>query len=306
VFDTLLERTAWERLEPAGLLYSPTCPVCRERIKAFSGYYVKQDDRYRPRSVEQRLLTRVAINRRRMVAEEGLLYSPYVLSEAMQQDQKGEDGIPRYAPTRFVGQVRNLPDGWKARLEAVDGVGGRNNSGLGWVRLWLEPLEEGGDLTERLRQFNEHLARVWQVFHGLGAPPDAPAQPDRLYFSLDLQADAVLRTADELPAMVYDAEMLKADTGLEAELVRSYASYRYGGGWNAAWGLPKPAHVVTRMGSVYLFRVADDLGYAALANVLRPLEKRGIGELRAEGFGQFRICDEFHLVRRGPNVNNRD
>ena len=76
--------------------------------------------------------------------------------------------------------------------------------------------------------------------------------------------------------MVFDAEMLRGATRIEAKLMRSYASYSYSGGWQSAWGLPKPAQVLTRAGSEYVFRVEDGLtpaDYQALAE----LELRSVG-----------------------------
>jgi CRISPR-associated protein Csx10 len=56
------------------------------------------------------------------------------------------------------------------------------------------------------------------------------------------------------------------------------------------------------MSSVYVYhtpRRADD---ETLVNALRELEDRGVGDRRKEGFGQVRVCDEFHLQIQKSNA----
>ena len=94
--------------------------------------------------------------------------------------------------------------------------------------------------------------------------------------------------------MVLTAPMLQEMTGCDThvELVRSFASYDYVGGWNAAWGLPKEIDLITRMGSVFVFYTSEIDSWIP---VLKTLEKVGIGRRREEGFGQILICGPFHL-----------
>ncbi len=312
VFDTLIDRLCWETLEPAGLVYHPSCPVCRERVEAYGGFYTRHAhgdhaDHYHKREVDQRLLTRVAINRRRMVAEDGLLYSPYVISEVVEQDkdklpqEDGQNGKPRYQPTAFVGHVWGLPEDWESKLESLTAVGGRTSRGLGHVTIQAEKVAASASQAEavkgRIDALDQEIKEAWKDYQKLGGNGNGK---QGCYFTLTLRSDAVLRTPQGLPTMVFDRELLQAATGIEAELVRSYASYHYGGGWQSAWGLPKPAQVLTRAGSVYVYRVGGDLApdaYAALAE----LERRGIGELTPEGYGQVRVADAFHLKRRQTN-----
>jgi CRISPR-associated protein Csx10 len=79
----------------------------------------------------------------------------------------------------------------------------------------------------------------------------------------------------------------------------AYSSYDYRSGWNAAWGLQKDVELMTNMGSVYLFSTTQPgTWYKPLAQ----LESRGVGDRVSEGFGQIRVCDEFHLVFRERGV----
>jgi CRISPR-associated protein Csx10 len=114
-------------------------------------------------------------------------------------------------------------------------------------------------------------------------------------FTINLLSDAILFEQGWLPTNELSAEMLKDLTGIDARLVRSFTTTTTVGGWNVSWQRPKPTAVATTMGSVFVFQVTGkltDAHYMALAR----LEQDGIGERRAEGYGQIRICDEFHLL----------
>lgn len=291
VFDTLIDRLCWEMLQPRGLVYALCCPTCDGRLERFSGFYYVEDGRYKRSSVSQRLLTRVALNRRRGVAEDQLLYSPSVLAEAR-----------RGCPTTFVGEVyvNGAAEELEEALKQVRYLGGGSSRGLGRVELKVEPVEdEGGSVTDRVEAFNEAVKGSWERYEKL-APcnPQPKHNPDEgTFFTLGLMADAILRDGWR-PTMVLTTEMLKEATGIADDslvLVRSYAGYGYRGGWNAVWELPKVTEVIASMGSVYVYWTADiDKWLPALAK----LEVHGLGGRRAEGFGRMQVCDEFHLIRR--------
>ena len=311
VFDTLIERFCWEMLQPSAFVYSPNCPVCRGRVEAYKGFYVRHNHgdygaHYHKRDVDQRLLTRVAINRRRMVAEDGLLYSPFVISQTIELDKRerdkkaGENEEPTHTQTRFVGHVWGLPQDYTDKLKTIATLGGSSSRGLGHVTIEAEIVPENGQhwqtIRERVEVLDAEIGEVWKLFRKSGGRDIAK---EGIYFTIGLWADAVLHTRDGLPTMVFDAEMLKDATGIAATLVRSYASYGYSGGWQSAWGLPKPAEVLARCGSVYVFRAEEltEADYRALA----ALEIAGIGARTTEGYGQVRVSDAFHLKRRELN-----
>jgi len=291
VFDTLIERLCWEILQPRGLVYAPRCPTCDGRLERFSGFYYMEDGRYRRSSVSQRLLTRVALNRRRGVAEDRLLYSPSVLTEAR-----------RGCPTTFVGEVyvNGAVEVLEEALRQVRYLGGGSSRGLGRVELKVERVESAeGGTADRVETFNEAVKESWEHYKKL-APrnPQPKHNPhDGAFFTLGLMADAVLRDGWR-PTTVLTAGMLKEVTGIADDslvLVRSYAGYGYRGGWNAVWRLPKVTEVIASMGSVYVYWTADiEKWLPALAK----LEEHGLGARRAEGFGRVRVCDEFHLIKR--------
>ncbi|NJN19622.1 MAG: hypothetical protein HC822_26965 [Oscillochloris sp.] len=98
-FDTLIARLCLEQLQPAGL------PPGLARDDAAEGFYTIRDNEIQTRDVTQRVLTRVAINRRRGTAEDQRLYSPLVINEA-QFDCQAE----ALRPTRFLGSLELPPD----------------------------------------------------------------------------------------------------------------------------------------------------------------------------------------------------
>lgn len=306
-FDTLLDRFCWEELSPAGLVYNPVCPKCAHRVDRFSGFYVEHNDHgpHSPhrhlRRVSQRLLTRVAINRRRGVAEDGMLYSPWVMVEAVEPD--GPHAPPKdrreraeerdWPPATFLATIAGADDHTVKSLIEITAVGGGSSQGLNQVQIRVVPasMESADVVRRRVEDFNRKLQWTWEGYRALGRQEGKP--PEGLFFALTLQAEGIFRQDDGRPAVApSEAELGLAST---VSLVRCETATSYGGGWNAAWGLPKPAELRVAMGGVYLFHApqgltADDYGALARCQVY------GIGRRRAEGFGQVRVCDEFHLT----------
>lgn len=113
--------------------------------------------------------------------------------------------------------------------------------------------------------------------------------------TVNLISDAILLRDGWLPTHELSADMLREMTGIDAMLLRSFTTTRIVGGWQALWQRPKTTHIAVRYGSLYVFETTHALTddhYAALER----LERDGIGERRTEGFGQIRICDDFHLI----------
>jgi CRISPR-associated protein Csx10 len=284
VFDTLIDRLCWEELRPSGLVYRPVCPICGGRLDAFGGFYIRRNGRYELVGARQRLLTRVALNRRRGVAEDELLYWPSVLAEGVFIGGLWSDGIAE--------EVKRVLDGKTIYL------GGGSSRGLGRCQVTVLEDSLADDLPDRIEEFNKALKERWELYNRLTPLEKRRPWPGNGFFVLDLQADAILKRDGWLPTTVIDEAMLKDATGVKDDslkLMRSYAGLGYRGGWQNAWGLPKETEAVATMGSVYVFWT-EDLGrwQAALAD----LEALGIGHRRTEGFGRVRVCDEFHLILR--------
>lgn len=323
--DALYARVCWEQQQPAALIYAPADSNGRAWESAERAFYTLEQADHTPfvdsdphsarvvtREVAQRVLTRVAINRRRGTAEEGRLYSPLVLSEVMVNRDNA------LVPTRFLGSIV-VPDGNSpiaAALDSIDSIGGRQTSGIGTVvvqpRASAQSSDDAHAIKQRIERMSARFARQAELYRQLsgdawrdaeGRPIDQPGT----IFTINLLADAILLDQGWLPTNELSSEMLAEATkpydqhgaipyaGVKARLLRAFTNTHAIGGWNISWQRPKPTAIATTMGSVFVFQAANKLGdqdYQALAQ----LQNDGIGERRAEGYGQVRICDEFHLV----------
>jgi CRISPR-associated protein Csx10 len=223
-----------------------------------------------------------------------MLYSPLVLSETMLDDQQDK---PVDRPTVYLASIvlmdKNHRDIVLTQLQALTHVGSGPARGFGKVSI--EHMDSTGNnksTDERIREFNKILTKrrlLWEKLPRHQTTELSSAYGT--YFTLLLTSDAILRANGWAPILRIDPSTLGI-AGDQAELVRCYATPDYRGGWNTAWQLPKDTELVTRMGSVFVYRSKSNL--QDLVEPLQRLEEQGIGERRAEGFGQVRICDEFH------------
>lgn len=294
IFDTLIERIVSEKAEK---MFQPTCPQCCGRVEAQGGFYTKSNDKYIKKTLNTRLLTRVAINRQRKVAEEGLLYHHTAIDPII---TKEKNGIETHKKVVLNGSAR-IPSSLVEKVaetlrNKVNRLGGSGSRGLGRVSVNVENQEPFDSVKQRIKDFNTGLKKVWDTYSEL--PNIEIGQLDGTFFSVNLQSDAILTAEDGWQrTMVLTTRSLQemADCNAEVSFVRSFASYGYVGGWNAAWGLPKETELVTNLGSVFVFHTSD---VDAWLPALQQLENIGIGNRREEGFGQILICDPFHLHTR--------
>ena len=288
IFDTLLERLVSEKAE---WIYQPNCPHCDDgRVESQGGFYDQIGELYEKRALNTQLLTRVAINRQRRVAEDELLYHLTTVDPLSADGKKVTLQGSARIPSDLVGKVADTLQ------KQVHRLGGGNSRGLGRVRLKVTKREDSEPLKQRIDNFNVELQRLWKVYRHL--PTVEMAAFNGTYFSIDLQSDAILTAEDGWQrSMVLTAPILQemTDCNTHVEFIRSFASYDYVGGWNAAWKLPKEIDLATRMGSVFVFHTSEIDSWIA---ALKELENKGIGSRREEGFGQIRICDSFHLRTR--------
>src|SRR5581483_9312878 len=231
VFDTLLDRAFLETLKPAGLLYRPRCAQrdCPEWAERFAGYYGVRaagiTRSFFTVDVPRRLLARVALDRRRRVAADELLYTVPVLSEGTPNEEDEETS----RPTVLHGAVL-IPNGVSVApvaeaLARVDHLGGGGSRGLGAVRIETAPAREPDmSLAARLERFRGAVARRREQYARLA--PLSVASLEGAYFSIDLRSDALLRRRGWQPTTVLDADLLRAATGVDdpsLALVRAYA-----------------------------------------------------------------------------------
>ena len=120
IFDTLLERLIAEQSD---WLYQPNCPGCGGRVEAQGGFYEQLDELYKKKTLNTRLLTRVAINRQRKVAEDELLYHLTAVDPLLTDGEKVKKvrlhGSVRI-PSRLVSKVADTLQKQVQRLGGGD------------------------------------------------------------------------------------------------------------------------------------------------------------------------------------------
>lgn len=295
VFDTLIDRFC---AEGYGHLYDPTCPQGTDRVEPYGGFYSVEGTQYKSHAATTRLLTRVGINRRRATAQDKLLYSIEAISEKKQSLY--EQGKP-WKPACFSSTIRlddlELANLLQRYLESNQWrLGGSASRGLGNVEIKATLVDYQPDVAHKVEKFNQALQKRWNAWSIFGSPQSALPQGHG-FFTLDLQSDAILteawrRTTVISPAML--CQMVGFDDA-ELALQATHSSYDYRSGWNAAWGLMKDVELVTNPGSVYLFSTPK---LNQWVSALQDLEASGVGDRTSEGFGQVRVCSEFHHVFR--------
>ncbi|RAM51045.1 MAG: CRISPR-associated RAMP protein Csx10 [Hapalosiphonaceae cyanobacterium JJU2] len=300
VFDTLIDHFCSDKYDQ---LYDPNCPTetstYGERVDSISGFYREYNEEYYSPSASTRLLTRVGINRRRATSEEQVLYSIEVLNESQNNKKK---------PVIYTGKIFVKDELAESLQEFIDNhkedlrLGGAASRGLGRVKITAKKaVEIKPKISDQVELFNKKLRQRWREWQDIFGNPLNDLPENRTYFTLDLQADAIL-TENWRHTTVISPEMLQKFAEINdhsLQLHAAYSSYDYRSGWNSAWGLMKDVELITNKGSVFLFSTTEkDLWLKALAN----LEVKGVGDRTCEGFGQIRICDKFHLILREEAV----
>lgn len=304
--DSLVARVCWERQHPAALIYAPTDAEGRPWESAGSKFYTLHAGTIKTRSVTQRTLTRVSINRRRGTAEDQRLYSLLAINEVTDGQQ----------PTQFRGSLV-IPDSHASQIEAALGairhIGGRQTTGLGAIELSLTEARESKEpsIQKRVQDLTKRFQEQVALYEDLGGSGwtdeqgNAQTIADETIFTVNLLSDTILLDHGWLPTNELSGAMLEALTGIKARLVRAFTTTSIIGGWNVSWQRPKPTDVAVNMGGVFVFQAEHPLkkeDYEALER----LQRDGIGERCAEGYGQVRICDDFHLMTaEEPNEHTR-
>lgn len=301
IADMLLRQLANDQLHksrdhwsvPLPFLYR--CPVCGGRTENYPGLieYVGKKPVI-PAQSQMHRQTRVAINRSRLTAEEGQLYTVQAFDEDCQfigvMEVEGEDVM--------------LVQDWLPKIERV---GGRVSRGFGRVSVTVKNAARPGlDTEERLTEFNERYQKMLEELYAIAHKPPALDQPT--IFTINLRSDLLLMTEDGAPTLRLDATLLRAAAcklmagadfdQLAIRLVAQYTQPTWVSGWQTARRSPKEALLGVRGGGLYVFTadLRDGAGKrAALLNLLEGVERMGLGEWREDGYGQIAACDPFHL-----------
>lgn len=103
--------------------------------------------------------------------------------------------------------------------------------------------------------------------------------------TITLLSDLLLRTNEGAFADELSEKMLPEPLNASLKLVRAFKRVAPVGGFNRKWGLPLDQAYVMQAGSAFVFDVTQSVSVAQV----RAVEKAGIGERRAEGFGRIAI-----------------
>ncbi|WP_322489673.1 type III-B CRISPR module-associated Cmr3 family protein [Chloroflexus sp.] len=301
-FDSLYQRVCWEQQQPAALIYAPTSSDGRPWEAAGAKFYSLRDNAIAFRKVQQRMQTRVGINRRRGIAQDERLYTVLAIRETMLLESSSQHSDQNHGltkdtlvPTRFLGSLV-IPDGAHHTvvdaLHKITHLGGRQTTGLGAVAIrTLSPEETSENLLERIDAMTKRFRQQAKLYQDLGGNPWSI---NGHIFTVNLLSDAILLEDRWIPTQEFSTAQLKAITGIEATLIRSFTTTKTVGGYHTQWHRPKPTNIAVSMGSVYVFKTKTPLETKDIEK-LAALQHDGIGERRQEGYGQVRICDEFHL-----------
>jgi CRISPR-associated protein Csx10 len=154
-------------------------------------------------------------------------------------------------------------------------LGGSRSAGYGRVRFSFDSAQDIYD------------AQTWGE---AASPKDSLQNPPAHKLLIALLSDVVLRDTTlglNTPAIaILQAALRKALACDTLTVADAFASSSTLGGFNQTWGLPVPQMQVLSMGTVL---VCDVPGATPSANLIQKLEREGLGERKAEGFGRVAV-----------------
>jgi len=270
--------------------------LCNESLARFNGFYQqrKNKNQLAQTKVEKRMLTRTGISRETGTIQRTILYNREVINEGQKfcgtfyfdSDELFE---------KFADFAKDVSNSKMLRL------GNNKTRGLGLVEIKIDGIDEElecsyKDLLERVESFDCRLRKKADGYIEL---------PHKLYFSISLQSDAIIRDLFLRYRTQIDEEYLHKTCNLEnTELIYHSAGIRRVMGWNALWGLPDECKQAITMGSVFLFGYNGEVD-ESFYKQLFEIENNGIGSYRSQGFGEVTIADRFHWeVDDYANENN--
>lgn len=300
VYDGVMNRLRnAARNEPLYSQALEACPVCKQRLVRRRGFAArdaaKSRFQYQQESVGKRSFVRVGLNRYTETAQQGVLY---VLDALV----PGPGGKNEEKPLTFVGtwygtpkQAREFKTLLKNYLLPGDvkgsyslRIGTARARGMGQVCLELRSSPQSPTkLEDRLNKFQ---------------PKDDKNQrldSQHIYAVLTLRSPLQLLDQHGFATTQVTSETLRAyhpnvPTGLELLSKYSVVEQEIWTGWSSAWGLPKPVAPAIAAGGVLIMRVPSR-ERDSLLKWLKVIEQEGLGERRAEGWGDVLVCDPFHI-----------
>lgn len=287
---------------------------CKAKLEPVSGFYESSGLTYlhpRPRIMR---LSRTAINRRRNVAADQLLYTLELISEQI-SGISDPSGHARFEPTKFRGRIWAKDEAQAALLAKIlpmiTHLGGATSRGLGSVSVRVEkPLRKtpdepenaaeelanaaskldfslkapSGSLTYRLARFNQALNDAFKAY------PDLTLSRPSLFFSVDCLSDVILLNGGLQTALL-------PEIFAGARRMRSFSRPARLSGFSGATGLMRSPQLAIGRGSVFLYCLepATPESVKSALEILHAAETEGLGQNKERGFGLVQICSPFHL-----------
>jgi CRISPR-associated protein Csx10 len=224
------------------------------------------------------------------------LHTRNVIDDEQQTPTEDIGGLFSYQAIAARQKFRSLVllDGTKAEAEALSealtreaGLGRARQAGYGRVSIKAAAPEQR---TESAHEALSGFLVVWLETDALLSAPDLSGATD-----LEALADAVARGLDSSKSwrdlFVIDADVVSgADAASDKEKTSvGFLRMRRRQSWHAKWGLPRPSLVAVQAGSVVKLKLKA--GESVSDDQRSALERNGIGERRAEGFGVVRVDD---------------
>lgn len=280
------------------------CEECESVMDRFGGYYSWTDETtFKHKEVNKRLITHTAVMDSLETAQPNYLYTMEVLNEGQE----------------FAGILEADDDTLTALEGIISGqsirIGSAKSRGLGEVKLelhlkknvsnWPYGKFAKNDLVARFDKMNSEMR---QYISEQDLQQESKVD-DLCFFSVTLHSDAIMRDeilrfnsilgVEDLVELLPNISKDQEDILRRFTLLRAWTSTLVVSGWNEALKLPKEDEIAISKGSVFLFANASDNSLTedeqqALADMLKEIETSGIGKRKNEGFGDIRICDEFH------------
>ena len=258
---------------------------CQQTLKPLSAslqyYQVEQNggqtaiDSVLLPTIERR--THVGINRARMVAEDGLLFTETVLDFVDTGVSNNQFGCTVTVP-------QSLAKAFADALPQQTAIGRGRSRGYGDIRIKLVPTREPyPSIPDRINAMQTAWHSAWK--------PYSQSPPAGRLITLTLRAPAIL--SDEGLPTRFPRPLA---VGLPAETIplRAWARTAVVGGWNQATKLPRPTRQAVRAGSTFAYVVPDTVPIDTLHAALAQIEQNGIGEERGQGYGETAVCATFH------------
>lgn len=277
VKDILIETFIISKLWEKGIFLprENKCELCSSELVPLEGegYYI--EDEMRRMSVLTRFSTKLAVNRKTLTSEEGMLYSYELIDPSYEKE------------LRFVGIITSENKDIISKLALLKEVyiGGGRSRGMGRMKVELAEYFPSSPLTERMEKFREALQRkAKEILGDIGLGKDFLKELDkRFYFSLTLLSELVLPPGKSI------SQLISERIGREVKLEVTFTKVGFLGGFNLCTQMRKSLVNAIAKGSCFIFS-AEEMP----AQELEALEKDGLGLERFAGCGWVRICHPFH------------